>query len=220
MVKYSRYQKRKKIKSKYGKLYKMIKTVAKKNKPELKCVDRVTYFADNSFIYANSNWAWVNINGCAQGTTFENRLGIQVVGKSIQIKGLLRQGSTQTQVNDVKVMIIQDKMGNGTAPTTTDVLKFDSFYSPQSLDIQPKRYKFLDVKTYTIMPDATGDSVKQVDLYVKLPRQRIYYTGNSNAFTDTRKNSIWVGFCAAKTETTNSNYPRFNFMSRFRFFDE
>lgn len=223
MVKFNKYQKRKratKPKSSYKRLYKMIKNVAQKNKPELKCVDRVTYFPEGSFIYPNSNWAFVGISGCAQGTTFENRLGIQIVGKSIQIKGLLKSGTTQTDSQDVKIIILRDTQGNGTVPTATDVFKYDSFYSPMSLDLLPQRFKILASRTYTLMPSSVGDSIKSVDINVRLGRTRMYYTGNSNAVSDTRKNSLFIGFVAAKTETTNSNYPRFNWMSRLRFFDE
>lgn len=224
MVKYSRYQKAKPKSRKAGntiqKLYKMIKKVKSYNKPELKTVDRITYYNPESFIWANTNWAWQCVSGVAQGTTFENRLGIEVVANSIQIKGLIRAGTSQTQVNDVKMVIIMDTDGIGTSPDTTNIFKFDSFYSPISLDTQPRRYKILASRTFTIMPDNTGDSTKPINMYVKLNRRKLYYTGNSAAFSDTRKNAIWVGFCSAKSETTNANYPRMNFMSRFRFFDE
>lgn len=63
------------------------------------------------------------LNGCAVGTDYTDRIGRKITMKSIFIRGSLIPQDNSSGPNTNRMLIVYDKQCNGTAVTTTDVLK-------------------------------------------------------------------------------------------------
>jgi len=91
------------------------------------------------------------INGIAQGTDYNQRIGRKILMKSIFSKFFLVPNSTLNQVqgNIVRVMVFYDSQTNGSAPAVSDVLTTGVYDSPLNLNNRD-RFKIIIDKYYTM----------------------------------------------------------------------
>lgn len=109
--------------------------------PELKFVD-VT--ATNQAI--QNTWTVVLINGAAQGTDFNQRIGRQVCDKSVLLNGIVYNtiATSNPQGVGFRICLIWDYQPNSAAgvPTGTDIFVSNSVVSPMNLNNRD-RFKVL-----------------------------------------------------------------------------
>lgn len=89
--------------------------------PEVKTVDVVV---TNQVI--NTTGSIALLNGIAEGTSFNNRIGRRVSLKSLQISGTLDDNSAGTPINDssyYRMLVVYDRQNNGGTPALADILQ-------------------------------------------------------------------------------------------------
>lgn len=85
--------------------------------PELKDID-----TDISAGVYDTTGSVILINGIAQGTDFNTRIGRKFQMKSLLLRFSVQRGSTATTAALARWMIVYDKQANAVAPAVTDIL--------------------------------------------------------------------------------------------------
>ena len=119
----------------------------RRGRNELKVID-----TDQSLSTTVSSTGTVTlINGVAQGTDFNQRIGRKITMKSIFSKFFLVPNSTLNSVNGniVRVMIFYDAQTNAAAPSVSDVLATNAYDASLNLNNRD-RFKIILDKYYTI----------------------------------------------------------------------
>lgn len=147
----------------------------------------------------------------AQGDGVSGRTGQKVLAQDILIRGscLINASATSSKV---RLLLLVDKMMNGTYPTGTDILQTASVYSPLDIDDSQGRFVILYDKLYNLDIDSKDGFVFKI--YKKL-NFHIMYKGTDGAEASLGKNQVFI--LAISDEATNT--PTISYYSRFKYCD-
>lgn len=98
------------------------------------------------------------LSGIAQGDGETQRNGDKVKLSSISIKGLLQLDIASDPLSRamVRIILINDKVSNGIAPTAAQLLLTNTIYGHYNPDNCPSRFKILSDKVYNMNLDKTN----------------------------------------------------------------
>lgn len=159
----------------------------------------------------------------AQGTTESERVGRDVILKSVWIRGFVRANSAAT-VNFCRTLIVWDKQPNGALAGITAIL---GSHSSQALPNDTNRDRFVTLwqKAWAVTghntAPATGNEMQVADMYKKLPDfcHTVYGSGAGGAITDIQTGAlllVCVGNVASGTATAQWDFHiRVRYVDRF-----
>jgi len=88
------------------------------------------------------------LNTVPNNTTVSSRVGKKIMGRGLQMRGNIRNGSTAT-TNDVAYMIVYDKRPTGSLPSISTILVSASPHALNN-DANAGRFKILSDKTWDL----------------------------------------------------------------------
>ena len=206
----------------------------KPNLNELKYVDTVQQ--DENFVTVPS--AGFLINGLVQGAGQFQRIGNKIAMKSLRIRGQIVNLSTNIQTM-VRIVIVYDKQSNGAIPNSSTVLatrdtagaSTNTAYSFLNMDYVER---FTIIRDYAVtLPSVshaagvltnvgfesgqtpTGESMLNVDLFIKLKGLLALYKGATSAIADIATGGLYM-YCL--TQAGNNTWTSRNTM-RLRYDD-
>ncbi len=167
---------------------------------------------DGTIASAASSTATLNhLSSIAVGDDFNSRDGRKVRMKSIQIKGSLQMHTTATNTR-FRMVLFQDTMNTGTAPTASDIIA--NTYDLRDEDPNNMaRYKILWDKRIILTETVAGTNPERNFQYYKKLDLPVTYTGTAGS--DYGKNTLWLLFIS--DEATNT--PTLNMQARMRYRD-
>lgn len=190
-----------KVISKLDNRIKKVEKTQKERKPESKFYD--SYDITGSSV--SSAWTTVDLVSVAQGANEGERIGLDITGKFLDIRGTLN-GYDATQYMRILIVAHQN-----VSTAITDVLEVDNVWSPKKRNSDQK-YNIL--KDFTISCGGTGDNSKKFHFKIPLKGMKISYSGTSaTSFTDNRL-QIW--YCSDSLAVT---HPVIYYYSRFIYLD-
>lgn len=174
------------------------------------------YFDTTASANYDFSGAVVPITNIAAGDDEGNRTGNSILGKSIYFQLTASKLTANTNpTNNVRIIIVQDKLNTGTAPTWGDLIATGNLgtgyavLSPLNID-HTVRYKILMDKRMTLSTNGTQGTISRK--YIKM-HTHINYTGT--AATDYYKNNIYVFIISDQSTSA----PLVNFIARFAYHD-
>lgn len=153
-----------------------------------------------------------NLSNMANGTSDSQRIGNSILAKNIAIKYQIIGNYTSLAYNPIRMMLIADKMQNGTAPTAAEIFETTSTYlSPLNKD-QSDRFvvlkdQFIDVNQ-TSRTSAAGKFFKKLDFHIR-------YKGSGAGTSDQGPNTLYL----IVWTSVSVNAPTVNVYSRLNFTD-
>jgi len=188
---------------------------------ELKAIDTAVT------VQVNSTGEFNLLNGCVQGTDFDNRVGRKILIKSIYIRGRVQTEAstgalttgTNTPAQLVRMIVFVDAQANGAAPTATQLLVTAQAGSQLNLDNR-ERFRVLIDKQWSLDPVvynntatqsvvAASNQMRTIKKYKKCNIETIYNAGVAGTIGDIASNSLymfWIGSGAAGANT-DANAP-------------
>lgn len=109
-----------------------------RGRKELKVIDTASasYAADTTGLVTL-------INGVAQGTDFNTRIGRKFTMKSVLVRGDVRVGATPASTA-WRVMVVLDRQANGVAPGITDIINAANLAGVQTLSFRDRFVVLMD----------------------------------------------------------------------------
>ncbi len=174
------------------------------------------YVDVNSSLNPDQSGGVACLSQLAQGTTMSTRVGNSVRVQKFTIRGRVAVNSTVTTYSTVRVAIIRDMEGQGTAPTAADVFEtVGSSAAPrQPFDwLNRKRFAVLYDLFLTVSPDM--GSAREFVYDVELAKH-VLYRGTTAAAASDGEGSIYI--VALSDEATNT--PSVSYTSRMTYTDD
>lgn len=143
----------------------------------------------NCFTLASATGQLNLLNGCAQGTAANQRLGRRTINRSILIRIALWKSASGTNESPLRFMIVQDLQSNATAPAATDILQTDNIGGLTNLN-NSNRFKIIMDKEFRFgSVDNTSVMYKKY-IKCKLPTQ--FNSGSAGTVGDIQTGSIYL----------------------------
>lgn len=134
------------------------------------------------------------LNGMQQGAGIGNRVGAQILMRSIQFQGFSEAKITTGTEHQERVLIVYDRQANGAAPTFAQVLSATNAYAPRNLENR-KRFKILYDRTFTVgnrTVASHADFGTVHRFYRKLRHPVEFNSGNAGTIADISSGSIYL----------------------------
>jgi len=170
----------------------------------------------NTSVAPDQNGTVTCLSQLAQGTTMNTRIGNSVRVQHLVVRGRVAVSSAVTTFSVVRVAIIRDMEGQGTAPACSDVFETvgGSSAPRQPFDwLNRKRFALLYDSLLTVAP-ASG-CAREFVYNVELAKH-VLYRGTTAASASDGEGSIYI--VALSDEATNT--PTVAFTSRITFTDD
>lgn len=176
----------------------------------------------------------VLLNGCIQGADIGQRIGNQILVKSLLVRGCVcvptGSESSVTFTECCRIMVVQDRQANGAMPTVLDLFETQEILSgtvstwPMNL-VNRSRFKVLYDKRF-VLTGATNGAEFFFEYFNNKKRIKTIYDGTAATppynIALIRTNAVWM-FCFANfaaAGSTVANRPYLNsFSFRTRFID-
>lgn len=174
----------------------------------------------------NTTGAFTLLNGCIQGTDFNERIGRKIIPRSVYIRGQMypelartsvTAGVQETLAQLGRMILFVDLQPNGAAPAVTDLLNTASSFSQLNLNnrdrfriLVDKAFAFPNaVKAFTALGSTSGTygSNFKLKIYKKLQMETIYNSGNAGTIADIQSGALyilWLGSEASGTTDINA----------------
>lgn len=162
------------------------------------------------------------LNGCIQGSDYNNRIGRKIFLKSLYIRGYVAPqialsspiGADATTAQQVRMIIFLDNQPNGATPVVTDLLNTATPSSQLNLNNRD-RFKILNDEVFVLNPISTaaatfsglGEVIKEVNIYRRMGVEAIYNAGNAGTVGDINSGALymfWIGSNATGTNDANA----------------
>jgi hypothetical protein len=153
----------------------------------------------------------VLLTGIAQGDTNESRDGSSIKLLSLSIHGRIEK-STSTTSTVVRIVLVHDKVPDGSAPSHSDIFQDSDHNSHYQTENMGTKYSIISDKSY-VMSDGGGE-MKLFRNFKKL-NQKMRFTGTGATISDISQGALWL--FAISNETTNT--PTLTFRSRCMYVD-
>jgi len=173
---------------------------------EKKHVDR----ADAS-MPGDTNLDFELLNGIAQGDGNENRDGTSVKFLTLFVKGFMRISSSTSRTL-VRVLIIHDKVPDGSLPSTSDILDNSDINGMYNTENMGAKYQILLDRTYTLS-DGSGQT-RPFKIFKKLGTKS-RYSGTGSTLADISQGAYYIAFLSDESV----NVPSISWRSRMMFVD-
>lgn len=186
----------------------------RRGRDELKFVD-----ANVGFIPWTSAGAIAFLNGVAQGTDYNQRIGRTTLMKSILFRISLGKSAVSSDGACCRALIFYDAQSNGAAPAVTDVLASASYLAPMNLNNRD-RFKILmdcyfDLEAYTGSPIATGSFKNETKTMFKKFNMECQFSGTGSTVGSVSTGGIFVLLISDENGTVG-----YDFWSRIRYTDK
>lgn len=167
-------------------------------------------FKDLSSSYTTTTAGQITlINGVAQGTDYNQRVGRESVMKSLYSRMTFADA---TQINMVRLLYVYDKQCNGVLPAITDILANASVYAPMNLN---NKDRFQTISDKVMVTSPNGPEVVFRKKYKKL-NCITTYSGTDATIASIATGAIYEIFIPVANIPTNA----FVTYTRMRFADQ
>jgi hypothetical protein len=166
----------------------------------------------------------VLLNGCAQGTAVNQRIGRKAIMRSVRVHGHVRPFDASTAPHQVEIFIVLDRQVNGSAPNKVNIWNGTSAMAFPNLD-NSYRFKILRRQQFFIGTGDTGAAAgkslapggKAFDLYVKFGKRGLmtHYAGTGSGVDDIRSGALY--FIVKSSAGTAANSSTVSYSARVRF---
>lgn len=165
-----------------------------------------------------ANPTFVPLTLCSQGVTDETRNGNSIKAKSLSMKFNLSLNQTAPLDCFVRVLLVLDKVSNGTVPIINDILDnvggITETLAHYNGDNMGGRFQILADKRYHL--DTSGKEQVAGSIYRKLSHH-VKFDGTTNAIADATTGHLYFIFCS--NITAPANQPVISYTNRFYFID-
>ncbi len=189
-----------------------------------KKISRVANIIERKFIDAtstdvevNTTSAIVQLTGVSEGVTTSTRIGDQVTGKSIMIRGFLDNNNHGgTNVDCIcRIIVWRIRQGNGITPVIADeILTNVDVNAMQDWDKKMKNKMYYD---QTFVMDTSQHSIIPFKIRLSRLNIKVRYQGTGAGLADAMDNNFMIGFFSTVAGTVND--PQATFTSRFVYED-
>nr|UOF80974.1 capsid protein [Cressdnaviricota sp.] len=134
-------------------------------------------------------------NGLAQGTGINQRIGVRVLVKSIQLKiNMVRENAATTTLQQVHHTLVYDRQTNGAAPTYADVWGGNTFPGTDLRNVANTGRFFVIWDNVENIEGVNmgGSSSKFVQFYRKVNLPVYYNAGNAGTVADIATGGIFL----------------------------
>lgn len=152
-------------------------------KPEFKSVDTDLAGAGNT-----TPTAIYLLNGLVPGTGSAQRIGRQVIIKSLELRFSFSGGAADSFW---RYIVVLDKQANGAAPAITDLLVANALYSPKNLTYV-RRFTILLDEIGSVETQATSESMKTFEKYKRINYVTEFNAGATGTVTDIATGSLYM----------------------------
>lgn len=159
-----------------------------------------------------TNGVVVAINQIAQGDTSTDRNGKSILMKYISMRGIVYRNSAN-QNETIRLMIVMDTSGQGTAPVLSDILALTGSTGAPLSNLNKfanGRFKILWTRTF-VVDNTTASQVFKAFIPIA---KHVKFDG-PNA-TDYQKNAMFLVGCS---DQTGANLPSYHAYIRQAFYD-
>lgn len=191
----------------------------RRGRDELKVTDVATASANLTL-----NAGLVLLNGVAQGSDYNTRIGRKTLMKSLFIRFTLVPNTANSAPNGdfARIIVFYDCQTNAAAPIASDVLTSGTDYlSPLNLNNRD-RFKILHDKiipmnanVYTAGALTAGDPVNKSWKIFKKMNMEVIFGGTANTVGSIQTGSIYLMYLSAGA----TSYSTLSYNSRIRFID-
>lgn len=156
----------------------------------------------------------VLLNGCVQGSDFDERIGRSIKMKSIQFDMIISKNASATVQQYVRVMLVLDKDPKATAPTFQEIVQLTTspIVSPRNLTY---RKRIVILKDFVVCLGINSSDAQKRSYYRKLDSHTIYNSSNVGTIADIAENSLYLVLVSDAT----TNLPSVTYYHRLRFLD-
>lgn len=158
------------------------------------------------------------VNGIAQGTDYNNRVGRRFLMKKIQINLEINPGVAQTVAEQGRVLVVYDNQSNGAAPAIGDILSISSTTSFMNLNNRD-RFKVIWDKRYKcpVVAATNNSEFIQIDQYFRKCALEVTNSGTGATVGSIATGGLYViGLSDGNTAT---QVPTISFNCRIRYQD-
>lgn len=170
----------------------------------------LTAFTATSAFWTNNDIV-LGLNGIANGTDIQNRIGRKAMMKHIIIRFKIYNTLT-TDANyypNYRISLIYDRQTNGASPTTADIWDLtgnpDSIFASLNLNNRERfvllRDKITVVRPKLITPTAIHYDMFEWKMYLN---HEVVYGGTSSAISDIKTGGLFL-FCASNRASTDKS---------------
>nr|UOF81670.1 capsid protein [Cressdnaviricota sp.] len=187
----------------------------KRSKTELKFLD-----VSVSNLQFNSTGTIRLLNGIVQGTDYNQRIGRQIILKSIYLRMYLFPNAAATNVGDVlRIILGFDEQPNGALPIVTDILTSASTTAANNLNNRD-RFKILVDKTFPVGQAITANAVAPIRGFKKVYKKcnwPVTYSGTTADIASLATGSLFI--LTVSENVAGITCWDANYHSRIRFTD-
>lgn len=171
----------------------------------------------SSVLDVNTTGSLILLNGMRRGDDINERIGREVLLKSILFKGALYvvPGTGIDQI--CRVMLVYDRQTNASALTVAQVLSSVTYLAPKNLENR-KRFSILYDRQFALNADGESGSIRSLKFYRRLNHPVEFNSVDGGTVADITTGSFYlvvVGSVAAGTTAAG-----LNFSSRIRYTDK
>jgi len=181
--------------------------------------------------YGNTEWAAATdivdtgssflLNGIGVGAQVYNRLGRQILMKSLLLNVAITQQNGAVNGQTCRYMIVYDRQANTGAQVNSQILD-NSTGVPWTQKVKnldnAQRFLILRDKTFIVKPNLEGEGQYQINDYIKLNLPVQFNAGNTGAIGDIQTGSLYLWFfCQAPLGLINLKFVG---ASRLHFHDK
>lgn len=154
-------------------------------KAEFKSIETDAFFA------MNNGAGVLLLNGCTRGTDIGNRVGREIMMKSIQMRFVVYADSAG--INQTwHLAVVYDKQPNGVALAYTDVFRTGSGTAALRNLENRKRFRILKDWYECLSPVASDDSMKVYQWYAKCHLPVQFNSGDAGTIADIQTGSLYL----------------------------
>jgi len=158
------------------------------------------------------------LNGIAQGTDYNQRIGRKFMMKSIMYRFLVRIDPTAASVGNLcRLLIVYDAQTNGALPAVTDILQIGDVLSPMNLNNRD-RFKIISDKwwntgAYNVATGniTTGEFCPQMDKFYKKMNLEVQNSGTANTIGSISTGGVYAIVIADIATTVAELYCRIRY---------
>lgn len=141
--------------------------------------------------------------GLTQGTTVASRDGDVIHPEVISLRMVIKAVPTSVAIQVAalyRVILFQDMLNVGVAPTSVDVLPAGAFSAYDIEHTQQSRFKILYDKMHPMTGAYASNNIVTIDTSIRM-KGSIFYNGGTNVVGANGKGSIWL---LTVTDTTTN----------------
>jgi len=164
----------------------------------------------------NSATAVALLNGIAPGSDIDERVGREVMMKSIQFKAVTYATPATGEDQLHRVLIVYDRQTNATALTAAEVLSTANVLAPRNLENR-KRFSILFDRTYTINDSDEPGTFRTIKFYRHLKHPITFNAGVAGTVADITTGSVYLVMIGSNAAGDTAGSIQYS--SRIRYLD-